>query len=116
MLYTTAITRDKVDSAIDFFFDTIAQPSFKPWELSDNTSRMALEVAELSNEAKAVELLHQAAYRTALGNSVFSPVHMVRYNSYLNLIYLWTTQHKMHNLWNKIHNVMTSKSIEEQET
>lgn len=86
MLYTTAITRDKVDSAIDFFFDTIAQPSFKPWELSDNTGRMALEVAELSNEAKAVELLHQAAYRTGLGNSVFSPVHMVRFNFYVNFI------------------------------
>ena len=93
MLYTTAITRDKVDSAIDFFFDTITQPSFKPWELSDNTGRMALEVAELSNEAKAVELLHQAAYRTGLGNSVFSPVHMVRYNSWLLVLLV------QYNLW-----------------
>jgi ubiquinol-cytochrome c reductase core subunit 2 len=77
MLYTTQMTRDKVDSAIDFFFDTIAQPAFKPWELSDNKGRMALEVAELSNEAKATELLHQAAYRTGLGNSIYSPVHMI---------------------------------------
>jgi len=39
MLYTTQMTRDKVDSAIDFFLDTIAQPAFKPWELSDNKVR-----------------------------------------------------------------------------
>jgi hypothetical protein len=31
-------------------------------------------------------LLHQAAYRTGLGNSVFSPVHMVRFNFYVNFI------------------------------
>ena len=37
LLYTTQMTRDKVDTAIDFFLDTIAQPAFKPWELSDNT-------------------------------------------------------------------------------
>jgi hypothetical protein len=36
LLYTTQMTRDKVDTAIDFFLDTIAQPVFKPWELSDN--------------------------------------------------------------------------------
>ena len=38
---------------------------------------MAQDVAELSNEAKAVELVHKAAYRTGLGNSVFAPTHMV---------------------------------------
>ena len=36
LLYTTQMTRDKVDTAIDFFLDTISQPAFKPWELSDN--------------------------------------------------------------------------------
>ena len=78
MLYNTAMTRDKVDAAIDFFFDTIAQPSYKHWELSDNQPRLALEVAQLSNEVRATELLHQAAYRSGLGNSIYSPVHMVR--------------------------------------
>jgi len=77
MLYGTAMTRDKVDSAIDFFLDTIGQPCFKHWELSDNQPRMALEVAQMSNEVRATELLHQAAYRSGLGNSVFSPVHMI---------------------------------------
>jgi hypothetical protein len=39
LLYTTQMTRDKVESAIDFFLDTIGQPVFKPWELSDNAVR-----------------------------------------------------------------------------
>jgi len=77
LLYTTQMTRDKVDTAIDFFLDTIAQPVFKPWELSDNAYRMVQDVAELSNEAKAVELVHKAAYRTGLGNSIISPAHMI---------------------------------------
>jgi hypothetical protein len=38
---------------------------------------MVQDVAELSNEAKAVELVHKAAYRTGLGNSIISPAHMV---------------------------------------
>jgi hypothetical protein len=38
---------------------------------------MSLEVAEMSNEVRAVELLHKAAYRSGLGNSIYSPVHMV---------------------------------------
>lgn len=71
------MTRDKVDFAIDYFLDAIATPSFKPWELSDNSYRLAMEISELSNEAKASELLHQAAYRSGLGNSLYSPVHMI---------------------------------------
>jgi hypothetical protein len=48
--------------------------------------RLAQEVAELSDEAKAVELLHQAAYRTGLGNSIYSPVHMVSsFRAFLNI-------------------------------
>ena len=42
--------------------------------------RMVQDVAELSNEAKAVELVHKAAYRTGLGNSIISPAHMVRWS------------------------------------
>ncbi len=48
--------------------------------------RLAQEVSELSDEAKAVELLHQAAYRKGLGNSIYSPVHMVSsFRAFLNI-------------------------------
>ena len=56
-------------------------PAFKAWEVYDAVpGRMAEEYANLSLADVATCLLHQAAYRDGLGNSLFAPQHMVRMN------------------------------------
>ena len=64
------------------FASVVDSPAFKPWELGDvvNT-RMDLEKRSIDESAIASELLHQAAFRTGLGNSLYAPDYMV-INSY----------------------------------
>lgn len=57
--------------------DAVTGQAFKPWEVSDNLPRIKLDRALRSNEVRAVELLHEAAYRNGLGNSVFCPKDQV---------------------------------------
>merc|ERR1711962_1581774 len=57
--------------------DTVSNQAFKPWELSDSLPRMKLELASLPPSTKVLELLHSAAFRSGLGNSLFSPEHKV---------------------------------------
>ena len=54
-------------------------PAFKPWEVAEFCpERMDMEIAGLSEADVANELLHKAAFREGLGNSLYSPQHMVR--------------------------------------
>lgn len=60
------------------FLEAIAcKQVFKPWELSDNLPRLKYELAGVGEPVQALDLLHKAAYRTGLGNSVFCPSYMV---------------------------------------
>jgi len=77
MIYNTQATRENMDQIVDYFIDAVTNPAFKPWELSDNKWRLSLDLAEQTNQSKAAELLHKAAFRTGLGNSLFAPDHMV---------------------------------------
>lgn len=77
MVYNTQATKDKLDHVVDFFVDAVTNPAFKPWELSDNKWRLSLDLAEQSDQSKATELLHKAAYRTGLGNSLYAPEYML---------------------------------------
>jgi len=76
-LYTVQATRDSTDLAIDYLADVVSNQTFKPWELEKNTPRMKVEIAQRSPASQAVELLHQAAFRSGLGNSLFCPPHKV---------------------------------------
>lgn len=75
--YTIEVTRDNLETALQFLEKSVTGQVFKPWEISDSTPRVKLDLATVSNEVRAVELLHQAAYRTGLGNSLFCPEHKV---------------------------------------
>jgi hypothetical protein len=57
----------------------VSAQEFLPWELEDNVfCRMKLELDEASQVHRAKEMLHSAAYRSSgLGNSLYSPEHMV---------------------------------------
>ena len=71
-LYTVQATRDQTDVAVEYLTDVVSNQAFKPWELSRSAPRMKLELASQSPAIQAVELLHQAAFRGGLGNSLYS--------------------------------------------
>ena len=63
----------------------VDSPALKPWEVSTVPSRMAYENANLSLADIAIDLLHQAAYRDGLGNSLYAPDYMVILNLMHNI-------------------------------
>jgi len=76
-LYTVQVPRDSSDLALEYLTDVVSNQAFKHWELSNNLPRMKLEVATRSPATQAVELLHQAAFRSGLGNSLYCSPHKV---------------------------------------
>jgi len=76
-MYTIQATRDQTDIAIEYLVDVVSNQMFKPWELGDNLIRMKVELAGLSPAATCTELLHRAAFRSGLGNSLYCPAHLV---------------------------------------
>merc|ERR1712128_194363 len=71
-LYTVQATRDQTDIAVEYLTDVVSNQAFKTWELTRCAPRMKLELASVSPATQAVELLHQAAFRSGLGNSLYS--------------------------------------------
>jgi len=74
---SSQVMSNKVDALCDYLFDAVANPAFKPWEVTDVTRRLGLDISHLDPATTATELLHKAAYRDGLGNSLYSPPHMV---------------------------------------
>ncbi|KAG8233851.1 hypothetical protein J437_LFUL006874 [Ladona fulva] len=75
--YTLEMTKDKIEDHLKILEEVACRQQFKPWEVSDNLPRLKLELASRSPQVWAVELLHHAAFRKGLGNSVYCPKHMV---------------------------------------
>lgn len=75
--YTIEVTRDHLEEALQYLEKTVTGQIFKPWEIQDNLNRVKIDLANVSDQVKAVELLHRAAYRTGLGNSIFCPKHKI---------------------------------------
>ncbi|KAJ8931136.1 hypothetical protein NQ314_015990 [Rhamnusium bicolor] len=71
--YTLEGTRSAVEKALPFLTEVATQQVFKPWEVSDNSNRLLLEIATRPLQLRAIDLLHNAAFRTGLGNSLFIP-------------------------------------------
>ncbi|XP_069688022.1 COP9 signalosome complex subunit 1-like [Periplaneta americana] len=69
--------KDNLDTGLKFLGDVAAKQVFKPWELSDNIPRLKYELGGVSPHARLLDLLHKAAYRTGLGNSLFCPKYLV---------------------------------------
>lgn len=75
--YTLEVTRDQLETALQFLENSVVGQVFKPWEISDNLPRLKVDIANVSDAVRAVELLHRAAYRNGLGNSLFCPDYQV---------------------------------------
>lgn len=77
LLYTLIAPRDIFSDCFDVFNEVVTGPEFRPWELSEEVhSRLLDEVYGLQNHTLAVELLHKAAFRHGLGNSLYAPKFM----------------------------------------
>jgi len=76
-LYSVQATRNNTDVVIDYLTDAVSNQAFKPWELKDTLPRMKVELAMMSPTTRAMELLHLAAFRTGLGNALYSGSHRV---------------------------------------
>nr|AEE63101.1 unknown [Dendroctonus ponderosae] len=71
--YTLEGTRQAVEQALPFLTEVATQQVFKPWEVVELSDRLKLELAVRPLQVRAVDLLHKAAFRTGLGNSLFVP-------------------------------------------
>lgn len=72
-LYSVQCTRDNTEIGADFLADSVSNQAFKPWEVERTLPRLRLEVASKSGATQAMELLHQAAFRTGLGSGLYCP-------------------------------------------
>lgn len=72
--YNLDVTRDNLDKVSVILAEVVSAPRLNPWEFDDTHERMELdtEVYNESPEVKIVELLHQAAYKSALNRSLFA--------------------------------------------
>jgi len=72
-LYSVQVTRDNAEIGVDFLSDSVSNQVFKPWEVQRTLPRLKLELAAKSGATQAMELVHQAAFRTGLGNGLYCP-------------------------------------------
>jgi len=77
MLYSLSCPRNLLSDTFIYFNEVVTSPAFKPWEVKNIPSRLALDVASIDIGVKATELLHKAAYRNGLGNSLYTPEFML---------------------------------------
>jgi len=75
--YTIEVKRDQLETALKFLENSVCGQVFKPWEISDSLPRLKVDLANVSDQLRAVEILHRAAFRTGLGNSIFCPDYQV---------------------------------------
>ncbi|XP_054454949.1 cytochrome b-c1 complex subunit 2, mitochondrial isoform X1 [Anoplopoma fimbria] len=79
MIYTVDCLRDDIDTVMEYLINVTTAPEFRPWEVSDLTSRVKRDRAQAAQSAQigVIESLHEAAYKNALCNSLYCPNHMV---------------------------------------
>uniref|UniRef100_A0A673LNZ1 Cytochrome b-c1 complex subunit 2, mitochondrial-like n=1 Tax=Sinocyclocheilus rhinocerous TaxID=307959 RepID=A0A673LNZ1_9TELE len=79
MAYTVDCLRDHIDTVMEYLINVTTAPEFRPWEVSDLTARVKLdkELAKQTPQIGVIEILHAAAYKNALSNSLYCPDYML---------------------------------------
>lgn len=75
--YTIEVTRNHLETALRFLENAVVGQVFKPWEIQDSLPRLKVDLANVSDQVRAIEILHRVAFRTGLGNSIFCPDYQV---------------------------------------
>ena len=68
---------DVSDIGVEYLADSVSSSLYKPWEVQRTGPRLKLELATRTPAVQALELLHSAAFRSGLGNSLYCPSHKV---------------------------------------
>ncbi|KAK5856316.1 hypothetical protein PBY51_007923 [Eleginops maclovinus] len=78
-IYTAGCMRDHLDSLFEYLVNVIAAQDFRPWEVSELTSRVKIDkaLAQQCPQIGVIEKLHEAAFKNALSNSLYCPDYMV---------------------------------------
>ncbi|GBP76801.1 Cytochrome b-c1 complex subunit 2, mitochondrial [Eumeta japonica] len=80
--YTLETSQEHVTWAYEIFNNIISNQEFRPWELLDNIPRLKFDLASIPPQVLAVDLLHKAAYRRGLGNSLYvDPIKISKISS-----------------------------------
>nr|XP_020475521.1 cytochrome b-c1 complex subunit 2, mitochondrial-like [Monopterus albus] len=79
MVYAADCLRDHLESLLEFLVNIITAQEFRLWELNELTSRVRTDkaLAQQCPQIGIIEKLHEAAYKTALSNSLYCPDYMV---------------------------------------
>ncbi|XP_050514717.1 cytochrome b-c1 complex subunit 2, mitochondrial isoform X1 [Diabrotica virgifera virgifera] len=76
--YTLEGTRSAVEKALPYLAEVATHQEFRPWEVSELSNRLILDILTRPLQLRAIDLLHNAAYRSkGLGNSLFIPKSQV---------------------------------------
>uniref|UniRef100_A0A7N8WSI2 Ubiquinol-cytochrome c reductase core protein 2a n=1 Tax=Mastacembelus armatus TaxID=205130 RepID=A0A7N8WSI2_9TELE len=79
MVYTADCLRDHLDSLLEFLVNVVTAQEFRPWEVDELTSRVKIDkaLAQQCPQIGVIEKLHEAAYKSALSNSLYCPEYMI---------------------------------------
>nr|CAI5845163.1 unnamed protein product [Callosobruchus analis] len=75
--YTLEGTKSAIEQALPFLTEVATQQVFKPWEVAELSNRLKLDIATRTLQVRTVDLLHNAAFRAGLGNSLFIPKNKI---------------------------------------
>lgn len=75
--YTLECNVQAIEPCLKVLHTVATEQLFKPWELSDNISRLKYELALVPPQARVIDMLHGAAFRSGLGNSLFLPKYLL---------------------------------------
>lgn len=73
VIYNVEQTRNHLETGLKYLDHVTTGQLFKPWELADNWHRIKADKARMSDSVRAIELMHRAAYRDVLANSIYCP-------------------------------------------
>uniref|UniRef100_A0A4W5QSG3 Ubiquinol-cytochrome c reductase core protein 2b n=1 Tax=Hucho hucho TaxID=62062 RepID=A0A4W5QSG3_9TELE len=79
MIYSVDCLRDHIDTVMEYLINVTTAPEFRPWEVSDLTSRVKMDkaLAAQTPQMGVIEGLHGTAYKNTLSNSLNCPDYMV---------------------------------------
>ncbi|KAJ1529204.1 hypothetical protein ONE63_006008 [Megalurothrips usitatus] len=75
--YTLECNLQALEPCLKVLNAVTSQQLFKPWEVVDNVPRLKYELALVPPQARVIDMLHGAAFRTGLGNSLFIPKYLL---------------------------------------
>lgn len=85
--YTIEAHKENFVNGLKYYINSITNQTFKPWELSDNLKRLEYDLLTIPPESRVIDLVHKAAYRNTLGNTLYLPKYNIKKLGTEHLLY-----------------------------